>query len=195
VRSIELRWFCERDLSDSVLRGFDEHGGLEVRSDCYLLGTGEALGVKLRGGRLETKRRDHADAIAFEFRSRTIHGVVEHWRKSSEPPRDRAASERWIEVGKRRALRMLSHARVELTRLQLGPVEGLALRRPAIQCSLALEALPIAGALSLLRAELLELFADHAEIAELTAGWSGGYPAWLARSFELEQNGRRIAPP
>jgi hypothetical protein len=187
VRSIELRWFCERDLSDDVLRRFDERGELEVRSDWYLWGTGEALGIKLRGGRLETKRRDHVDELSFDHRSGTIRGMVEHWRKSSEAPRDPIANERWIAVGKRRALRMLSRARVELTRLQLGTVAGLALRAPAIQCSLALEALPIAGSLSLLRSELIELFSDHAEIAEFTAGWSGGYPAWLARSFELSR--------
>lgn len=185
MRSIELRWFCERDLSDPVLRSFDEHGGLEVRADCYLWGTGEGLGVKLRGGRLETKRRDRVDELEFGFGSAAIRGVVEHWRKSSEPPRGPTASERWITVGKRRALRTLTHARVELTRLQIGVTEGLALRSPAVQCSLALEALPIPGSISLLRSELAELFASHAEIAELTAGWSGGYPAWLARSFEF----------
>jgi hypothetical protein len=184
VRSIELRWFCERDLPDPVLRSFDEHGELEVRADCYLWGTGDALGVKLRGGRLETKRRDHVDELTFDFRSTSIRGVVEHWRKSSKPPREPTANERWIAVDKRRALRRLNHARVELTRLQLGQADGLRLRGPVIQCSLALEALPIAGSLSLLRAELVELFAEHAEVAEFTSGWSGGYPAWLARSFE-----------
>jgi hypothetical protein len=185
VRSIELRWFCERDLSDPVLRSFDEHGELEVRADCYLWGTGEALGVKLRGGRLETKQRDRVDALTLDFRGVAIRGVIEHWQKSSDPPRDPRVSERWIAVDKRRALRTLTHARVELTRLQLGTSEGLERRGPAVQCSLALEALPIAGSSALLRAELAELLADHADVAAMTTGWSGGYPAWLARTFEF----------
>jgi hypothetical protein len=186
VRSIELRWFCERDLPDPVLRSFDEHGALEVRADSYLWGTGEALGVKLRGGRLETKRRDRVDPLSFECHSLEIRGLVEHWRKSSEPPRTPAASERWIAVEKRRALRRLTHVRVELTRLQLGVTGGLTLRGPAVQCSLALEAMPMPGSLSLLRSEMAELLADHPEVGELTAGWSGGYPAWLARAFEMK---------
>lgn len=186
MRSIELRWFCERELPDAVLRDFDDHGQLEVREDLYLWGTGEAIGVKLRGGQLETKQRERVGELTIDVAGVAIHGVVEHWQKMIEPPRAPNASERWVAVGKRRALRTVNHARAELTGLELRPSGGLTLRGPAHVCSVALEALPIAGSLELLRAELIELLADHHGLAELVEpgiGWSGGYPAWLARSL------------
>ncbi|MFV8755442.1 hypothetical protein ACNOYE_33250 [Nannocystaceae bacterium ST9] len=190
MQSIELRWFAEWAPSDRELRDFDERGEFEIRTDDYLWGTGDALGIKLRGGRLETKRRERIDALTLEVGELVVRGSLERWTKLSEPPRTARAGERWIAVAKRRALLSLVEGRSELTRLELLEVGELVRRGPVVQCSLAVELLasPDEGLADIherMRVALADLLDRHASLLPLTRAWSGGYPAWLTRSLEL----------
>jgi len=190
VRSIELRWFCEREPSEAALERFADRGHVEARTDHYLWGDDEAIGVKLRGGQLETKRRSRVEPFELDRPGLAhIRGTLEHWQKSIEPPRSAQPSERWIAVDKQRALRSMSNARAELTRLELHASPGLLLRGAAVQASVAFEVFPGAGVPALRRA--VEELADEPEFStlgplrECMAAWSGGYPAWLLRCFTL----------
>ncbi|GHO71476.1 hypothetical protein KSC_103680 [Ktedonobacter sp. SOSP1-52] len=92
--TIEVRWFCQGDLSPSLWRHFlnntiGQEEAVEKRLDIYLALSGvEDLGIKLRGqdatpqkapDKLEMKRRqEERGLVPF---SNTVTGKLEHWQK------------------------------------------------------------------------------------------------------------------
>ena len=112
----EVRWFYRGAVPQEVLAWFQQGGWKEVpvasRVDYYLrLAGGDSLGIKLREGRIEIKRR-HGPTGIVRLHDR-VAGEVEHWRKWSFPL-DKASSEvsglllpssSWIGVEKARRLR------------------------------------------------------------------------------------------
>ncbi len=107
--SAEVRWFLPGPLPDPVLQWFRAVAGepdWEERTDRYLLpATPDGLGVKLRGGRAEAKRR--VAVVGEERFGEGVAGAVERWRKWSfalaEPAEPDGAE--WIAVAKRRRVR------------------------------------------------------------------------------------------
>ena len=78
----EIRWFSPGEIPERVHQWFNHLGEKEIqpeRTDVYLVGMDESVGVKLREGRLEVKHRT-ADQGIKEIVS-GIPGRVESWIK------------------------------------------------------------------------------------------------------------------
>lgn len=110
--SLEVRWFFPGAIPEAVAAWFDEapHAPAARRTDRYLLlPEQDALGLKLREGRFEAKRRQHRLGVR-QF-SAQAWGRVEHWRKWSfsleaGPVGELATpDEAWLSVDKTRRLR------------------------------------------------------------------------------------------
>jgi hypothetical protein len=88
ISTVEVRWFFQGTISPQVQAWF--HGGqgqaapAQARVDHYLrIADGDALGIKLREGRIEVKQRERQlGTVPLQAR---VSGVVEHWRKWSFP--------------------------------------------------------------------------------------------------------------
>lgn len=77
----EVRWFADGPVPAEVEAWFASLGppvGTEARHDLYLPPTDDALGVKLRAGRLELKRRA---AVGEMLRAGAAEAPVETWAK------------------------------------------------------------------------------------------------------------------
>jgi len=82
LRSLETRWFFPGSIPPEVTAWFANLGEVQAqppRTDLYLLGCGEALGVKLREGRFEMKKRT-AEWGEVQF-TQGFSGLVESWVK------------------------------------------------------------------------------------------------------------------
>ena len=174
----ELRWFAPGEVPAAQLRAFAE-GKLERRRDEYLLGTGDALGIKRRGGsgRLERKKRLECLTAALEFGAQRHPIAIERWRKTKH---DKKLPEQpaWGLVDKSRARRRVGGCLAELTDLRL-QLPGHA---PLAFASLGFDASgPAAVAMLLLAARTL-FEADPALAARFVGAPSMGYPGWLAAS-------------
>lgn len=106
-RTAEVRWFERGPLPEAVRAWFDRLGDAveaEARTDRYLAPASDGLGVKVREGKVEAKRRD---ARLDEVRAGRAAGTAEAWTKWSFPlADDEAAPEAgWVEVRKRRRQR------------------------------------------------------------------------------------------
>lgn len=174
--SLELRWFGPGVVSDRELRRFADNGRVEARVDRYLLGTGDALGVKRRGaaGQLEYKQRLAQTPVRVAGDPQPLDGVAEQWRKSL--PADACDGE-WLAVDKRRALRRIGSCRAELTLLR-----STTLATPHL--TLAVETADIHAVKQLVRAAEA-LLRSHPELASmLEQAESCGYPAWIRARWE-----------
>ena len=199
VETMELRWFLDGEIPDAVRQAFgsDEASAYEERTDEYLRETGEAVGIKLRGGRLEVKLRTG--------RIETDRGAIETWTK--RPPGGAAAErvrgeapDAWVAVVKRRRLRKFVLEGAELR--EIGAVEHL-----ETGCQAELTALSVAGrrawTMSLesygppdQRRPALEACAGRLLPELAGAGFDPsraeccGYPAWIAKQGRA-RSGRR----
>jgi len=84
VNSLETRWFFRGTIPPEAEEWFNSLGTPEAqtpRTDIYLLGTGNALGLKLREGRMEAKKRT-SNYGKMDFGARMC-GIVEGWLKWS----------------------------------------------------------------------------------------------------------------
>lgn len=199
--SMEVRWFYQGTVPAEVAEWF--HSGSSQpeeqppRVDYYLcLPEMDGLGIKLREGRLEVKRRQHQHGILRLCDQAA--GVVEHWRKWSfqllagdgELANSLKPVSSWLGVEKGRLLR--KHRVAEDDRLVPVPVEEY----PERGCSVELSTLRVEGQdwwslcfeafgnESSLRDTLL-LVVEQVLTCErlpcpLDAAASYGYPRWLA---------------
>jgi hypothetical protein len=194
--TLEVRWFHQGQIPPEVLAWFGRLGPLPeeqpARVDHYLrLPDNDALGVKLREGRLEIKQRED-EPRRTDFHPR-VSGTVEQWRKWSFPlaesdPGLAGPDTAWIAVEKNRQLRRY---RVSGDR----PVEAVFKEaEPAQGCELELSRLQAAG--QLWWSVCFEAFGDEANFKDylrltvqyvvrlakppmLEIGASYSYPAWL----------------
>ena len=109
----EVRWFYAGDVPEAAdvwLEALPGQPSEAARTDRYLRPTDAALGVKLREGQLEIKRRD-APGDPCQFHPR-VTGRVERWRKWSFDAGERtsdvppwtsvAGAALWVDVAKTR---------------------------------------------------------------------------------------------
>jgi hypothetical protein len=115
--TVEVRWFFRGVVPSDIWEWFSTHGcdweEQPPRTDKYLRAIeGDALGVKLREGRIEIKQRYGQQAI-LRFGKHT-EGCVERWckwsfelaEKNSDATELIGTSPRWIGVKKERKLRI-----------------------------------------------------------------------------------------
>ena len=195
--TVEVRWFYPGQVPGQLVAWFRQVVGEPEeqlgRVDHYLrLESTEALGIKMREGRIEIKQRQQRlGLVRFQV---GIAGQVEAWRKWSfglawagafAPPSS------WIAVEKKRTLH----------RVQIGG-EGLIVPLPAgsyeaVGCGLELTRIGVGGAIwwslglesfgpeATLRDSLMavagHLFASGT-VPQLEAAVSCGYPRWLQRA-------------
>jgi hypothetical protein len=205
--TMEVRWFYLGQVSPEARTWF-WHGAGQVeqyprREDTYLrLAHTDALGIKLREGRIEVKQRVQRHG-SVRFNS-AVTGIVEHWRKWSfqlaEAYRGLSTiafpASSWITVRKSRSLRtyrltgekevvpvsrpgsLAQGCEVELTRVQVAGQDWW---------TLAFEAF---GDEPLLNEQLV-LVARHKLATDrslsLSTAQSCGYPGWLASIAREEE--------
>ncbi|MGB3544970.1 hypothetical protein [Rubrivirga sp.] len=184
-RTAEVRWFMPGAIPPAVRDWFDALGPgsspgqapeAETRTDLYLAPTSDALGVKLRDGRVEAKRRTGTLGL-LDLEGGPVE--VEAWAKwSFETPtalESRQASEAneagWIPVEKTRRQRHADGCALELSRIVLEGEDWW---------SVCLEA---TGADDAERRSALEAGARRwlaiEDAPSLASSDAAGYPAWL----------------
>jgi hypothetical protein len=197
--TLEVRWFFQGDIPESVATWFQQGDTKpdhpEPRVDHYLhLPETDALGIKLREGKIEVKQR-HRDYGTVHLTERAA-GTLEKWHKWSFPlaasqgqvVESLAPSAAWIAVRKERWVRkhrVLAGRQVEPVPLAAYPDRGCTLELVSIVVghsrawSLAFEAFGEEEAL------LKSLFrtAEHrfstCGMLDLDVVDSFGYPRWL----------------
>lgn len=175
-RTAEVRWFLRGPLPEAVAAWFDRLGGdveVEVRTDRYLAPVSDGLGVKVRDGRLEAKRRDRRLDL---LRAGRAEGAVEAWTKWSFPlAHDAVPGAGWKEVRKLRRQRG-RRAGAGTCVLEVGEVETAG----AVWWTVCLEADGLSQE-ARLRAlvETAGRWLGIGDAPTLPAGAAGGYPAWL----------------
>ena len=179
-RTAEVRWFAEGAVPAAVAAWFDALGdpvGEDVRTDRYLGGTGDGLGLKVREGRVEAKRFEGAGGAG------RVRGVeAETWAKWLLPTAGDPAPPGWVAVRKRRRQRRAEAAggscAVEVSEVEAGgPQTG-----GAVWWSVCLEASgPTAEARRAALAHGAALWLGRDDAPALPPGAAMGYPAWLAR--------------
>jgi hypothetical protein len=118
LHTLETRWFYPGGVPSKLESWFNSLGMVEKippRTDLYLSGLGEDLGIKLREGRLEIKRRTakHGQTMF----SPEVSGLLEEWVKWSMAVEETAfgelsEQESWLAVRKTRqqvSFSLLSH--------------------------------------------------------------------------------------
>jgi hypothetical protein len=188
--SVEVRWFV-RGAVDRAVRAWFESGERPPewepeREDRYLAHPDESLGIKLRQGKLEIKRRE---SILESLALPCVIGSVERWRKwSFALADDDLPHNSWIAVHKRRRVRKYA---IRDGRARAIPADD----RPEQGCNVELTELTVNddswwtigfeafGHESSLQDHLLTVarvvFADEAPRLDLHDSY--GYPAWLVR--------------
>ncbi len=125
-RTAEARWFFRGPAPDAARAWFDALGDPvepESRTDRYLAPTDDGLGVKLREGRAEAKRREGAAGRLAVGRAEA---AIEAWAKWSFPLAGGVAmpGEGWVEVVKTRRQRGFAGGggacRLELSEVAVG---------------------------------------------------------------------------
>lgn len=176
-RTVEVRWFRRGPLPEAVRAWFDRLGAeveAEARADRYLAPQSDALGVKVREGLIEAKRRDdRLDTI----RAGRAEATVEAWTKWSFPLADEGASPEagWVEVRKRRWQRGRRFQRGACA-LEVGEVEA----GGETWWSVCLEAVgPTTEARLGALTEAADLWLATDDAPALGPEAARGYPAWL----------------
>lgn len=207
----EVRWFYRGPIPQELLDWFrpDETPAADQppRTDRYLfLPDHDALGIKLRQGRLELKQRQGRPDQAQLHEE--VSGLLELWHKWSFPlaelPGDLAAavadSASWLAVEKQRYLRRYQLARSGQALLApVGQVIGLGCEWELARVrysdhdwwTVAFEAF---GDQTMLKAALLQFAAQFLDVDDppaLDVSHSYSYPRWLQEAAAAESDGRQ----
>ena len=172
-RTAEVRWFVPGTLPDAVAAWFDALGPPveeDARTDRYLAGTGDALGLKVREGRVEAKR--------FEGGAGEAHGApAEAWAKWLFPVEGDPAPPEWTAVRKRRRQRRVE-AEGGSCAVEVSEVEAAG----ETWWSVCLEASgPTADARRGALAQAAARWLREGAAPALDPEAALSYPAWLAR--------------
>ena len=211
--TVEVRWFELGSIPAGVADWFAE-GAIEpaeqiARTDYYLqLPAEDALGIKLREGRLEIKKRQERYGAA-NFHDRAA-GMVEGWQKWSFalagdlPLSDGTLSGSWLAVRKARRLRKFAArvaGRVFEIQLDESASQGCYVELASLQVyqaewwSVCLEAFGGQADLpGVLWAVGEQVFASHAA-PRLALERSMGYPAFLGRAGKDDRHREAAADP
>ncbi len=167
-RSAEVRWFGRGEIPDEVEAWFGKFGpepDTEARTDRYLTPTSDALGVKLREGQVEAKRRERALGPLAVGDARA---QAEMWVKWSFELAEavEGLGDEWVSVAKARRQRHADDGALELSRLE---IDG------EVWWSVCLEASGPSPESTLADAARRWL----ATAPPLPASDARGYPAWL----------------
>ncbi|MFN2292752.1 MAG: hypothetical protein ACK2UC_16285 [Anaerolineae bacterium] len=203
----ELRWFYWGAAPRAALDWLEQWGGLPEpqapRRDYYLrLPGNSSLGIKLREGQIEVKRRTRQRGTA-RF-GENVAGMVEHWRKWSFPIADSEAgtdawltpASAWIPVDKARRLHrygLAADGTLSQVSLERMPQRGCEFELSEVRAqgdmwwSVCLEAFGEEGSLE------DSLYAVSALL--LSPGWpvamaeeqSSSYPEWLNRLLDADK--------
>jgi hypothetical protein len=194
--TMEVRWFYRGQIPPEVMAWFTQVGPLPAeqpdRVDHYLhLLDNDSLGIKLREGRLEIKRRE-SEPREIDFRPR-VSGLVARWRKWSFPlvesdPGLAGPDRAWIAVEKRRRLRrfqITTEKTIETMLEEIESAEGCELELSRVEAadqqwwSVCFEAFGDESSLE----NHIRLTAQHVfglvEPGRLEIKDSYSYPAWL----------------
>ena len=175
-RTAEVRWFRPGEVPADVRAWFDGLGPEtepQSRTDCYLAPASAALGVKLREGQVEVKRRGGVWAPLTTGRSEA---PVESWTKWSFALAEAVGGapeteDDWVAVQKTRWQRHAGECALELSRVEVAGVPWW---------SVCLEATgPDADARRAALAEAARQWLGADDAPALTAADAQGYPAWL----------------
>ncbi|WP_420456012.1 hypothetical protein [Rubrivirga sp.] len=181
LRTAEARWFVRGPISPALWAWFDALGEpveAESRTDRYLAPTDDGLGVKLREGHVEAKRRE---GTAGRLAMGRAEATIEAWAKWSFPLADTPdVGESWVEVAKTRRQRSLTASggtcRIELSEVTVGTATWASVCLEADgPTALARRAALLAGARRWLDAEAAPT---------LPAAAARGYAAWLREVAE-----------
>ena len=199
ISTVEVRWFFQGKIPRQVQAWF--HGGLgqltpaQARVDHYLrIAEGDALGVKLREGRIEVKQRQRLlGAMPLQAR---VSGIVEHWRKWSFPLTRRTGPALdtpvpalgWVGVHKERQLsryRLTGDGKLVAMSPARYPEQGCDLELTAVRVrgrewwTLALEAFGPSSSVCENLQRVAEVVFGTGDSPTLDATDSYGYPRWL----------------
>jgi len=176
ARTVEVRWFLPGPLPGAIRAWFARLGPEaepERRTDRYLAPAGDALGVKLREGQVEAKRRE---GPAGRLAVGTSEAPIEAWVKWSFPLADGVDSpdDGWIEVAKVRWQRRVEAGggtcTVEISEIEVaGDVWGAV-------CLEASGPDPEAQRAAL---DAASAWLARSDAPDLPASAAMGYPAWL----------------
>ena len=176
LRTTEVRWFLAGPLPPAADAWFARLGPRiegETRTDHYLAPTDDALGLKLREGALEPKRRD---AVGGPLTAGRAHAAVETWTKWSFPLAADAGPEAgWVEGTKTRRQREIvtgaGRCRLDVSEVTVGGAVwwSVCLEAEGPNDDAARSALGAGAARWLARTDAPALPAEAAM----------GYPAWL----------------
>ena len=178
--TLEIRWFARGPVPAPVVTWADAAGlaPAEPRTDRYLVASTDALGLKVRDGRVEAKGRTaqagNLQAGRAEARVQGWHKWV-FWLEPAVPP----VTDGWVDVHKRRRLRRDAGpdggaCTLELTEVEVGGqawwTVGLEATGPTdAVCRAALDA-------------SAERWLARADAPALRPEDAAGYPAWLRRT-------------
>ncbi len=193
--TVEMRWFYPGTIPANVLAWFagnDKDDQVPARRvDHYLpLFDTDALGIKLREGRVEVKqrRRSFGEAHLHE----QVSGQMEHWRKWSFAlaPEQGAETESWTAVHKERWLRRyypLDDGRLQVLPVSIYPERACDLEITNVRArgqawwTLCFEAFGPEPALKALLVQVSgQILKSQPPPVPLTVEASYSYPRWLA---------------
>jgi hypothetical protein len=205
--TVEVRWFhrgeAPSEVTEWFLRGEPGPDQQPRRVDHYLrLGQRDSIGIKLRQGRIEIKRRHHRHGVV-RFHDQ-LAGVVEGWRKWSLPlaalggdlANAVTPASSWIAVQKARMLRkyqIVGEGQLVSVPADVFPAQGCSVELTGVRArettwwTLAFEAFGKESS----RHSNLVLAVENVLAGEsvpflLDARDSYGYPRWLALLEESE---------
>jgi hypothetical protein len=197
--TMEVRWFYSGALPPDVggwfLQGEGQPVDPSLRVDHYLpVAKGDGLGIKLREGRLELKRRHRQLGVVRLHRR--VAGIMEHWRKWSFPLADLNngltsvvhPASGWIGVYKRRRLQryqVLDEGELLAVSSQHYPDQGCDLELTEVQAAgaawwtLSFEAFGTEARLQKNLGLVADRILSTTDPPVLAVEYSHGYPRWL----------------
>lgn len=120
LHTVEIRWFQPGPVPATVQAWFEALGPRvepEARTDRYLVPASDGLGVKLREGAVEPKRRT---ARLGPLQAGACEGTVEAWAKWSFPRSDDGVpGDGWVEVAKTRRQRHRQGCALEVSEVRV----------------------------------------------------------------------------
>ena len=190
--TLEARWFVRGPVPPAVAAWADAIGlgAPEARTDRYLVAPTDALGLKVRGGRVEAK--EHTGP-AVALRAGRSEGASEPWRKwafllAPAPgggPRSggfAGETDGWVDVDKRRRLRRDPCPAGGVCTVELTEVEV----RGDAWWSVCFEAAgPTAAARKAALDATVAQWLDRADAPAFRGDDAVGYPAWLRRAARM----------